>query len=62
MTTIQGLTKKLADFFCGEDFYENEQTARLSLTTDDARLIVNLIKENSKLRRDNRDETAKDLP
>ncbi len=61
MTTIQGLTKKLAGFFCSEDFYENEQTARLLLTADDARLIVNLIKENSKFRMDNRYETAKNL-
>ena len=43
MTQIQDLTKKIADFFTGEDFYENGESAKLVLSVDDARLISRLI-------------------
>ena len=51
MTTTQGLISKIANFFKSEEYYTKEEKAELILTADDARLIVNLINENQKLKR-----------
>ena len=51
MTTMQGLTSKIANFFKSEEYYTKEEKAELILTADDARFIVNLIDENQRLKR-----------
>ena len=48
MTQTRDLIKKMADFFTGEEFYEKGEDARLELSPDDVRCVIQLIKAQPK--------------
>jgi len=48
MTTMRGLTTKIADFFKSEEYAKDDETARLILSADDARFIIDLMRKQRK--------------
>ena len=54
------LLRKIANFFTGEEFFEKEEDARLEMTPSDLRQIVDIVRENTRLKAEIKRISGKD--